>query len=409
MLELVPTVLPYFIVCHCNISHSFPSEVSLLSLFLFHRTNKRSVTISLYHHKMAPRQPAATTAATRKQRAPKTWNDHIAIAGTMLAVMFLIQWLVYPFGVSQIRRAKDLDPKRLPDVIHYADGTSTTLNELLKIIEKDNEDNEPIDISLIIPAYNEEIRLPIMLRKTIPFLEKWCEEDKLKYEIIVVDDGSRDATVNVVLTQAQELSSKEDLKVLKLAENRGKGGAVKQGVKAARGNYILMVDGDGATDITALPRLYRELRRIEVINSAISGNTEPLGIAIGSRAHLEEKSVSTRAFYRTVLMRGFHLLVMLLCTQNVRDTQCGFKLFTKQTAKMLFDILHLEGWAFDIELIFVGEQLGIPMREVAVSWEEVDGSKLIQSKADVIITSLTMARDMLTVRLAYLFGLWKMI
>ena len=282
---------------------------------------------------MAPRQTATT--AVRAQRPALTCNDHIAIAGTMLAMMFLIQWLVYPFGASQLRRAKDLDPKRVPDVIHYVDGTSTTLNELLKIIQND-EDSEPIDVSLVIPAYNEEIRLPVMLRKTISFLDQWSEEDKIKYEIIVVDDGSRDATVNVALTQAQQLSSKEDLKVLKLAENRGKGGAVKQGVKAARGNYVLMVDGDGATDITALPRLYRELRRIEVVNSAISGNTEPLGIAIGSRAHLEEKSVSTRAFYRTVLMRGFHLLVMLLCTQNVRDTQCGFKVRRRRKKPFIF-------------------------------------------------------------------------
>ena len=84
-----------------------------------------------------------------------------------------------------------------------------------------------------------------------------------------------------------------------------------------------------------------------------------------SRAHLEESSIATRAFYRTVLMRGFHILVMLLCTQNIKDTQCGFKLFTRKSAQILFKSLHLERWAFDIELIYLAESLGIPLTEVS--------------------------------------------
>jgi dolichyl-phosphate beta-glucosyltransferase len=107
-------------------------------------------------------------------------------------------------------------------------------------------------------------------------------------------------------------------------------------------------------------------------------------------------------------MKGFHWLVMLLCTRQVQDTQCGFKLFTSETAKILFQNLHLYRWAFDIELIYQAEALGIPMREVAVNWREVEGSKLIRRKIDVITTSLTMARDMLCVRLAYVLGLWKL-
>lgn len=330
----------------------------------------------------------------------------MAVSGSLLALMFFAQWLVFPFGNSQIRRAKDLDPAREPDILLYADGSTTTLNQLMKLIDENIGDPVP-DISLVVPAYNEEIRLPVMLRKTLPFLESWCEEEKLSFEIIIVDDGSNDGTVKVALQHGQNLPSKEELKVLKLAENRGKGGAVKQGVKAARGKYILMLDADGATDITALPRLYREIRRIEMVNSGIRGSNEPLGITIGSRAHMQENSVATRAYYRTILMRGFHLLVTLLCTQNIRDTQCGFKMFTREAGKLLFNSLHLESWAFDIELIYMAELLGIPMSEVAVSWEEVDGSKLIQSKADVVVTSLNMARDIVTVRVAYMLGLWK--
>jgi dolichyl-phosphate beta-glucosyltransferase len=92
----------------------------------------------------------------------------------------------------------------------------------------------------------------------------------------------------------------------------------------------------------------------------------------------------------------------------VHDTQCGFKLFTKDAARTLFATLHLERWAFDIEIIFVAEALGYPIMEQGVNWREVDGSKLIQSKLDVVRTSLVMARDMLCVRMCYLLGIWTL-
>lgn len=121
---------------------------------------------------------------------------------------------------------------------------------------------------------------------------------------------------------------------------------------------------------------------------------------------MEKDSVATRQWYRTVLMYGFHILVTLLCSNAVKDTQCGFKLFTRKAAKLLFYNLHLERWAFDIEIIFLAEKFGIPLTEVSVNWHEVSGSKLIQTKMDVIKTSLEMARDMLCVRLSYLLGFW---
>ena len=124
------------------------------------------------------------------------------------------------------------------------------------------------------------------------------------------------------------------------------------------------------------------------------------------RAHLEEQSIATRQLYRTVLMHGFHFLVTILCSNSIKDTQCGFKLFTRKAATLLFSNLHLERWAFDIEIIFLAERFHVPLTEVSVNWHEVAGSKLIQSKLDVITTSLSMARDMLCVRLSYLLGIW---
>lgn len=106
-------------------------------------------------------------------------------------------------------------------------------------------------------------------------------------------------------------------------------------------------------------------------------------------------------------MKGFHLLVMMFATRNVQDTQCGFKLFTRDTARTIFAALHTRRWAFDIEVIVIAEALGIPIKEVSVNWREVEGSKLIVTKMDVVTTSLTMARDIVAIRMAYLFGFWR--
>jgi len=270
-------------------------------------------------------------------------------------------------------------------------------------------------LSVVIPAYNEEKRLPIMLDSTLAYLRPWSARNgNAFFEIIVVDDSSSDSTMQVALqyaTDETKCSNEQGqhqgvVRVVKLGKNRGKGGAVKRGVRYARGKYVLMADADGATEIADLDKLLQSLQKIETKKDNLGG---VVGLAVGSRAHLEEKSIASRAFYRTVLMRGFHLLVMTLCTQNIRDTQCGFKLFTHHAAKLLFANLHLERWAFDIEIIFVAEALGVPIAEEAVTWREIPGSKLIQSKLDVVTTSITMARDMLCVRLSYLLGIWRML
>lgn len=119
------------------------------------------------------------------------------------------------------------------------------------------------------------------------------------------------------------------------------------------------MDADGATEIEDLERLYDELQKLQ------PGQSESLGMVLGSRAHMAEKSVAARKWYRTILMKGFHMLVMMLCTRQVQDTQCGFKLFTATTAKTLFRNLHLYRWAFDIDIIYQAEAIGVPMKEVS--------------------------------------------
>ena len=287
--------------------------------------------------------------------------------------------------------------------IHFFDKRTAdptyVIFESKDINQQYHRDN--ITFSVVIPSYNEEARIGIMLNETMGYFGTW---DKTLYEIIIVDDGSTDKTLEVA-REFQRKVSDTVCKVIKIDENIGKGGAIKLGVKHATGNYVLMADADGATDIYDLDQLYKSILGIESYQEGVEGS---LAVAIGSRAHLEKSSVVNRSLIRTVLMRGFHTIVSLLCSKNIRDTQCGFKLFTRKAAKILFGNLHVSRWAFDVELIFISEMLHIPIQEIAVTWHEVEGSKLIRNKIDIVTTSLTMARDILCIRLCYLLGIWKM-
>ena len=219
-----------------------------------------------------------------------------------------------------------------------------------------------------------------------------------------MDDKSTDATVQVVKNYMDsDYGSAVNLVELKL--NRGKGGAIKAGVEHTRGEYILMADADGATDINDLDKLFEAINGVQ---RTIPSTDLLVGISVGSRAHLASKSVQSRPAIRTFLMRGFHFLVSILCSKEIQDTQCGFKLFTRKTALILFRTLNVEGWAFDVELIYLAELFDMPIKEVDVNWTEVPGSKLITQKLDVITTSISMLRDMLAIRFCYLIGLWHL-
>jgi dolichyl-phosphate beta-glucosyltransferase len=285
-----------------------------------------------------------------------------------------------------------------------------------------------VDLSIVIPAFNEEERLPLMMDDALAYFKKYARMNALSYEVLVVDDYSTDGTVDLVqkyvrneiaaaeaasdceggeckVSDMDKASSYTDIRILSLARNHGKGGAVRRGVLFARGKYILFADADGATDIKEFDKLFNNLVSIETPSTAFRGNS--VGAAFGSRAHLEEESIAKRTFVRTLLMHGFHMFVSVFVTDQVKDTQCGFKLFTRYAAKFLFANLHLEGWAFDIELIYLAEQYHIPMKEVGVVWTEVAGSKLIQSKVDLVKASVFMARDILCVRMAYMTHIWR--
>jgi dolichyl-phosphate beta-glucosyltransferase len=253
---------------------------------------------------------------------------------------------------------------------------------------------DDIYLTIVVPAYNEEKRLGKMMDETLEYLKSRAKEDpNFTWEIVIVNDGSSDHTTEVALNYVKRESA-ERVRLLVLSRNRGKGGAIKRGVIVSRGRYILMADADGATEISELKKLENELRVLE---------RDGHGIACGSRHHLVDQSVVTkRSFFRNLLMWGFHFCVSTLCVSGIKDTQCGFKLFTRKTAQLLFSNLHLERWAFDVELLFLAQHQNIPVSEIAVNWTEVPGSKL-----DPLRASFEMGRDLLKIRFAYLFGIWK--
>lgn len=250
-------------------------------------------------------------------------------------------------------------------------------------------------LSVIIPAFREESRLSLGVDAMIPFLtEREAKDPSKTWEIVIVDDGSPDRTTDVALEYSKRYSTSK-VRVLNLKLNRGKGGAVKRGMMVARGKYLLMADADGATQFSDLANLEAKLMAIE---------KDGQGVAVGSRAHLEEADVvRKRSLLRNILMWGFHFLVSFVGgIRNIRDTQCGFKLFTRDTARILFSNLHIERWCFDVELLFIASKFHIPVTEVPVNWQEIDGSKL-----DTFWSSIQMLRDLFRIRLCYMLGYWS--
>lgn len=249
-------------------------------------------------------------------------------------------------------------------------------------------------LSIVIPAYNERERLPLMMEETITHLNNLKSKSKtFNFEVILVNDGSKDNTVEIATNFAVK-NKIQNFKLLNLEKNRGKGGAVTQGILFSSGERILFVDADGATRFSDFDKLDEELTRITKDGKAI---------AVGSRAHMvKSDAVVKRSAIRNFLMHGFHTLLSILGIYGIKDTQCGFKLMTREAAILVFPNMHVEGWIFDIEMLILANQHKIPIVEVPVNWHEVDGSKV-----DLLKDSIKMLLDLLNIRLNYLLGIWK--
>ncbi|CDF88219.1 BN860_04984g1_1 [Zygosaccharomyces bailii CLIB 213] len=272
------------------------------------------------------------------------------------------------------------------------DGESVVKENLPSVSEQGDDD---ILLSVVVPSYNETKRILIMLRDAISYLQVRMPR---RWEIVIVDDGSKDGTSDYCLKLSREVFrlEKGQLRVVKFTKNRGKGGAVRQGLLHIRGRYGLFADADGASKFSDVDRLLTSIEKLE-------GSKLQAAVAIGSRAHMvNTDAVVERSFIRNLLMYGLHTLVFVFGVRSINDTQCGFKLFNRQAINAIFPYLHTEGWIFDVEILMLALRKRIPIAEVPISWHEVDGSKM-----DLARDSINMAKDLVVIRMAYILHIYK--
>ncbi|GAV68884.1 Glycos_transf_2 domain-containing protein [Cephalotus follicularis] len=262
-------------------------------------------------------------------------------------------------------------------------------------------------ISLIIPAYNEEHRLPGALDETMSYLQQRAAKDKsFSYEVVIVDDGSTDGTKRVAFDFVKKYTV-DNVRVILLGRNHGKGEAIRKGMLHSRGELLLMLDADGATKANDLEKLENQIRAVAKKEGDSTADDSSFRISdipvavFGSRAHLEEKALASRKWYRNFLMKGFHLVVLLAAGPGIRDTQCGFKMFTRAAARKLFTNIRLKRWCFDVELVFLCKWFGIPMIEISVNWSEIPGSKVNP------LSIPNMLWELLLMSVGYRTRLWK--
>jgi dolichyl-phosphate beta-glucosyltransferase len=237
-----------------------------------------------------------------------------------------------------------------------------------------------LTLSIVIPAYNEERRLPSTLEVVLAWLDKGPYRDA---EVLVVDDGSNDKTAAVVESRA---ATEPRLRLVRNPGNRGKGYAIRHGMLKAKGDWILFTDADLSAPIDEFPKL---LAAAEAKGAAI---------AIGSRA-LDRSLIGVhQSQWREVSGIVFNQIMRMITGLPFADTQCGFKLFRRDAAQRVFPRQRLDGFSFDVEDLFVARTLGIHTIEVPVRWNNVEGTKvgMLQGIASFL--------DLLRIRWSWLQG-----
>lgn len=212
------------------------------------------------------------------------------------------------------------------------------------------------EITVIIPAYNEELRLLPTLKSVYAYLL----DNFQSFEILVVNDGSTDKTRQVFEDFA---STHKYCNLLSFASNSGKGHAVRQGILQACGELMLLNDADGSSPIEELSKLQAHIY---------------LGadIVIGSRAKPDLSRKIQTPIYRKIIGRVYSLIVNSALLPGFYDTQCGFKLYKRDVAKLIFALSNIDGYSYDIETLFLAHVIGFKIEEVAINWHNVEGSKV---------------------------------
>lgn len=211
-------------------------------------------------------------------------------------------------------------------------------------------------ISVVIPAYNEEHRLPATLYSVCDY---FCARGD-DFEVVVVDDGSQDQTAAVVESCAAKY---KQVRLLSYQPNQGKGHAIRTGILSAKGDLLLIDDADGSSPIEEIERL-------------LPGIESGADIVIGSRAKPDKERKVEALTHRKVIGNTFNAIVQRLLLPGLYDTQCGFKLFKRDAAVDIFSTSRIKGYGFDVEVLYIARLRGYNTAEVAINWHNVGGSKV---------------------------------
>lgn len=229
-------------------------------------------------------------------------------------------------------------------------------------------------VSVIIPAFNEERRLPATLGK----IHTYFENKDCPYEVLVVDDGSTDNTAEQIRDYIKKHNS---TRLIRNGMNKGKGYSVKNGFLQANGEYLLFSDADLSTPIEEIDKFSAYLR-------------EGYDVAIGSRGLKESDIQVHQPWYREMMGKAFNILVRLLSIRDFKDTQCGFKCFTREAALEICKRQRMERFSFDVEMLYIAKKLGYKVKEVPVRWVNEP-----ETRVKAIRDSANMFFDLLRIRL----------
>jgi len=278
-----------------------------------------------------------------------------------------------------------------------------------------NATNEkPPKLIILIPAYNEEYRIESTLKCYQDYLLHASADgtDILMFrdpEIVVVDDGSLDATVKVV----QSFPKKVPIRTVTMEKNSGKGAALAKGIEDIfevkntedddDETYILTQDADGSGDLMYLDGMLNKLRTLSSFKKTETTNgATSQGLVVGNRNYNLFTS-------RGITRWGFQTCVRVITGNKLRvkDSQCGYKLMTLKTAIILYKNLHLKGWSHDVEVLYRANLLNIPIDETRIEWEDMEGSKITES--GVVKVSIRMLLDVIRLRWNYsIVKSWRM-
>lgn len=236
-------------------------------------------------------------------------------------------------------------------------------------------------LTVVIPAYNEERRIGRTLERVLAYLR----ESVQRFEVIVVDDGSSDATRDIVRSMA---GSEPRIKLIALERNRGKGMAVRRGMLAGEGEWLLFTDADLSTPI----------EEIETLAASMQAGAD---IAIGSRSLQGARVDIHQPWYREAMGKTFNRIVRLLAIPGFVDTQCGFKCFTRGAARTVFERSRIDRFAFDVEALVIARRLGFRIVEVPIRWANEPNSRVA-----IVRDSTRMLVDLVRIRWNALAGVY---